>query len=172
MHHSFHPLYVDFCTYFNGNQDYFECHERLEEYWKEVAPGEKLHPLVGLIQLATGLYHWRRENFTGAARSLEKSLRNFHSNAESSFLAPFRIENLIHHIEDALINIKNERAFQSFDLPIEHKELQQLVQHQIAELPHESPQFLLHKHKLRDRSDVLEARAKKLEEKSKGSRPS
>ncbi|RKJ17377.1 DUF309 domain-containing protein, partial [Butyricicoccus sp. 1XD8-22] len=60
MHSLFHPLFVQYFTYFNGNKDYFECHEVLEEYWKILAPGDKKHPLVGYIQLATGMYHWRR----------------------------------------------------------------------------------------------------------------
>lgn len=164
LHHSFHPLYVDYCTYFNGNQDYFECHEVLEEYWKEVAPGEKLHPLVGLIQLATGLYHWRRENFAGAVRSLEKGIRNFHLNAQSPYLAPIHMELLLQHMEDALIKIKNEDTFHSFKLPIQQQDLQQLVEKQIGQLPNDSAIFLLHKHKLRDRSDILAARAQKLEQ--------
>ncbi|MER2115318.1 MAG: DUF309 domain-containing protein, partial [Solibacillus isronensis] len=41
MHPLFHPLFIDYCAYFNGNNDYFECHEVLEEYWKEIAPREK-----------------------------------------------------------------------------------------------------------------------------------
>ena len=34
MHPYHHPLFVNFIVYFNSNQDYFECHEVLEEYWK------------------------------------------------------------------------------------------------------------------------------------------
>ena len=31
----YNPLFVKFIVYFNENQDFFECHEVLEEYWKE-----------------------------------------------------------------------------------------------------------------------------------------
>lgn len=171
LHHSFHPLYVDFCTYFNGNQDYFECHEVLEEYWKEVAPGEKFHPLVGLIQLATGLYHWRRNNFTGAARSLDKSLRNLTLNSRSHFLETIHLEALIHQIKDALTKIYVKNVFQSFLLPIQHQELQLLVKEKILQLPNESAEYIVHKHRLRDRSEILAAREQRIETKSKGSRP-
>ena len=51
MHPLFHPLFVDYCAYFNGNEDYFECHEVLEEYWKEVAPGDK--------SCKSGLHAWQ-----------------------------------------------------------------------------------------------------------------
>ena len=30
--------YIEYLMYFHGNRDYFECHEVLEEYWKEVSP--------------------------------------------------------------------------------------------------------------------------------------
>ena len=86
MHPLLHPLFIDYCAYFNGNEDYFECHEVLEEYWKVVAPGEKLHPLVGYVQLATGMYHWRRENFDGAARILKKAIDNLETNEALEYL--------------------------------------------------------------------------------------
>lgn len=60
-------------------------HEVLEEYWKDIAPGDKNHPLVGYVQLATGLYHWRRGNFTGAVRILQKALANFQYNVGHAF---------------------------------------------------------------------------------------
>ena len=85
MHPLFHPLFIDYCAYFNGNEDYFECHEVLEEYWKEIAPKEKLHPLVGYVQLATSMYHWRRANFNGATRMMSKAVLNFEQNRESPF---------------------------------------------------------------------------------------
>ena len=30
---SYEPLYVAYLVYFNRDQDYFECHEVLEELW-------------------------------------------------------------------------------------------------------------------------------------------
>lgn len=31
----YEPLYIDYLIYFNRDQDYFECHEVLEELWLE-----------------------------------------------------------------------------------------------------------------------------------------
>ena len=62
MHPYHHPLFVNFIVYFNSNQDYFECHEVLEEYWKSIPDSDKDHPLTAYILLATGMYHWRRGN--------------------------------------------------------------------------------------------------------------
>ena len=77
MHPHHHPLFVNFIVYFNENQDYFECHEVLEEYWKSLPDGGKEHPLTAYILLATGMYHWRRGNPTGAIRTINKALKKF-----------------------------------------------------------------------------------------------
>ena len=72
MHPYHHPLFVNFIVYFNENQDYFECHEVLEEYWKSLPDGGKEHPLTAYILLATGMYHWRRGNTTGQSAPSRK----------------------------------------------------------------------------------------------------
>lgn len=53
---------------FNREQ-FFECHEVLEEAWLE-ASGEQRTFLQGLIQVAVAFYHLRRENLVGASRLL------------------------------------------------------------------------------------------------------
>ena len=156
-----HPLYIDYCTYFNGNRDYFECHEVLEEYWKEVAPRDKEHVLVGLVQLATGLYHWRRGNLNGSARILTKSLHNLQQNRSSAFLQPLDGRLLEKQIAESIEAIQQQKPFQPLKLAILDEALQQAVASKIAELPLIDEEFLLHKHMLRDRSEVLEAREAK-----------
>ena len=44
--------YIDFLVHFHGDRDWFECHERLEEYWKEHPDDPKSDTWVGLIQVA------------------------------------------------------------------------------------------------------------------------
>ena len=157
-----HPLYVDFYTYFNGNQDYFECHEVLEEYWKEIAPGDKEHVLVGLVQLATGMYHWRRSNFHGSARILTKSLHNIKKNVQSIFLKPINLPLLEKQIEHVIAQVEQHATFQSFKIDLIDSDFRRLVENRILEQPKSDEQFLLHKHMLRDRSEILEARAAKI----------
>ena len=72
--------YIEFLMYFHGNRDYFECHEVLEEYWKEVDPGNRSSHWVGLIQVAVGFYHYRRGNLAGALRTFHKAIKNIESN--------------------------------------------------------------------------------------------
>ena len=66
--------YIQFLTHFNGDRDYFECHEILEEYWKKSNDLKKDSIWVGFILLAVSRYHHRRGNFKGAKRTLEKAM--------------------------------------------------------------------------------------------------
>ncbi|WP_431029619.1 DUF309 domain-containing protein [Lysinibacillus sp. LZ02] len=162
-----HPLFVDYCTYFNGNHDYFECHEVLEEYWKDIAPGDKEHVLVGLVQLATGMYHWRRHNLNGATKILLKAQKNLITNKASAFLHPFHFLLLEQRISQSISQIKQGEPFQSFTLPLLDEAFERMIAEKIATLAKEDAHFLLHKHMLRDRSDILEARAQKIAKKRK-----
>lgn len=57
---------------FNG-EEYFECHEVLEDVWREqVDPERQL--TQGIIQIAVALYHARRDNFAGAEKLLMRGL--------------------------------------------------------------------------------------------------
>lgn len=161
MHPLFHPLFVDYCSYFNGNEDYFECHEVLEEYWKEIAPGEKQHPLVGYVQLATGLYHWRRGNFAGANRILQKAMVIFQKSDDSPFYEYIHKQDLLEHMQNSLLRIQHSQHFIAFQLPIVNDPLQLLVSQKMTSLPSLSTQYIMNKHMLRDRSDILAAREAK-----------
>ncbi|MBM7666472.1 putative metal-dependent hydrolase [Solibacillus kalamii] len=158
MHPLFHPLFIDYCAYFNGNNDYFECHEVLEEYWKEIAPKEKLHPLVGYVQLATGMYHWRRSNVTGAARIIEKAILNFELNRNSEFFEFIDLKQLLLIMKNQHRKIQKNEPFIHFKLPITDRQLQELVQQRIKTIPLMDSHFIFNKHMLRDRTEILEAR--------------
>lgn len=60
---SYEPLYVAYLVYFNRDQDYFECHEVLEELWLE---RDRDPRYKGLLQVAVGLFHFRNNNVRGA----------------------------------------------------------------------------------------------------------
>lgn len=71
--------YLAFISYFNVDQDYFECHEVMEELWLE----EGRHPLLqGLLQAAVGLHHWHNDNFTGAVKLMEAALAKLSAYAD------------------------------------------------------------------------------------------
>jgi len=66
------PRFVAFVDHFNGDQDYFECHEVMEELWLDNGRDPVLQ---GLLQAAVGLYHWRNDNRSGAVKLFMGALR-------------------------------------------------------------------------------------------------
>lgn len=168
MHQTFHENYIEFFTYFNGNEDYFECHEVFEELWKEIAPGEKQHVLVGFIQIATGLYHWRRGNITGAIRSIDKGIRLVEQSTPCPYTSPIDLADFLTKSKEALVAIENGQPFKPFKIFLLNEELEQRVAQKINALPSSDPHFIQNKHTLRDRSDVIAERAKQLALKKQG----
>ena len=158
MHPLLHPLFIDYLAYFNGNEDYFECHEVLEVYWKVIAPVEKVHRLVGYDQLATGMYHWRRENFDGAARILKKAIDNFETNAGSPFFEYIDFARLLRDMSTLYARIKSHESFSRINIPLTNAALKKATEEKIAATAPLDPQFILHKHMLRDRSEVIAER--------------
>lgn len=65
-------LYVAFLIYFNRDQDYFECHEVMEELWLAL---DKDPLYKGLLQVAVGLYHFRNGNVTGGRKMMDSAVR-------------------------------------------------------------------------------------------------
>lgn len=165
MHPLFHPLYIEYCTYFNGNRDYFECHEVLEDYWKQVAPGEKEHPLVGYIQIATGMYHWRRGNLRGASKMLANGYQILSTTTKTIFIEKINREALLYDVQNAINAIQLGASFEAFEIEITDEELSKAVAESFSDMPNLEADFIRNKHLLRDRTEVLEAREKSIETK-------
>lgn len=113
---SYEPLYVAFLIYFNRDQDYFECHEVLEELWLDL---DKDPLYKGLLQVAVGLYHFRNGNVIGG----RKMLRSAHQR-----LAPYpddtvgidlgKLRNEVAQYADALDSYTTH-PFEYYDLRID-----------------------------------------------------
>lgn len=62
---------------------FFECHDKLEEAWKEVKHEKKKDPgsdprrdfTHGIILLAVAFYHWRNKNSLGALRKYDDAVK-------------------------------------------------------------------------------------------------
>jgi predicted metal-dependent hydrolase len=65
-------LLTDAAGLFN-RKHYFECHELLEDTWRE-ALGEDKRFLQGLIMLSVAMYHVAAENYAGAVSLFDKGL--------------------------------------------------------------------------------------------------
>ena len=168
MHPYYHPLFLQFIVYFNDNQDYFECHEVLEEYWKEQENFSKDHPLTGYILMSTGLYHWRRGNIAGASRTLQKAITRFRQMPIQfgDYLEEVAVDEIIDNLENCLECIESGDDFYTFQLPISPELYVEAEKSKpsIALLPKNSAS-VIHKHIQRDRTEVILQR----EEKKKGS---
>lgn len=154
----YHPAFIQFLSYFNGNHDFFECHEILEDYWKEVAPRDKQHPLTGWIQLATGMYHWRRGNFRGASTILKKGCTTLQVSIHSPFLEKVDHNSLLKQLSEVRRAVEQQEVYRPFTILISDDELQSKVNQVIENLPQVEIHYIRNKHLLRDRSEVIKER--------------
>ena len=59
-----------------NRQEFYECHESLEEYWQGLAAEVPHRELIqGIIQIAVAFYHLRRNNVKGALKLLLRGSR-------------------------------------------------------------------------------------------------
>ena len=58
-----------------NQQDFFDCHETLEDLWRLDTSGER-ELIQGIIQIAVGYYHYLRENRVGALKLFEMCIRD------------------------------------------------------------------------------------------------
>lgn len=170
---TFPQEYIDYLVHFHGNRDYFECHEILEDYWKNVDIGNKESIWVGLIQLAVANYHHRRGNFNGASKTLQKSLQILTLNKEELRRLGIEFTLLVTQMNEQLIQIENNQDYQSMILPIHSKSLVKQCVNRSLELnmkwcseSETNDLQIVHRHAYRDRTSVMDERKKALERKT------
>lgn len=161
-----HPqAYIEYLFHFHCTRDYFECHEILEEYWKSTNKSEP--KWVGLIQVAVAMYHYRRNNLIGAARMLQTAINNIRTYPVDSL--ELDQDMLISQLQDTYERCQQGKPYADFNLPILDEQLLQVCK----ELAHKrgytwgeqsnlgNPE-LVEKHRLRDRTEIIEERKKQL----------
>jgi predicted metal-dependent hydrolase len=161
--------YIDFLVHFHCDRDYFECHEILEEYWKKIDPGNKDSIWVGLIQIAVSCYHHRRHNFNGAKKTLEHSIRILTNYMDQTVKLGLNGELLVKMLNKRLEVILKGETYTSFNFPINDQSLIQQC-HKFAKeegfywgsQSSTASEEIIHRHKLRDRTYVIEERIQAL----------
>lgn len=162
LHPTFHANFVQFLKEFNDTHDYFECHELLEDYWKEVSQAGKNHPLTAFILLSTSMYHWRRGNMTGAIKTMNGCIQRLQETFPSTYYETINYDKLMQDATHSINLMKEKNAFQQFTIELRNDQLQQLVQ--VVKRPaSDDLHFLTHKHMLRDRSEILIERERQKE---------
>jgi predicted metal-dependent hydrolase len=58
-----------------NDEEFFECHDVLEELWSETVGAERKF-LQGLIQASIALFHFGNENFGGAKKLYLSAIKN------------------------------------------------------------------------------------------------
>jgi uncharacterized protein len=160
------PL-IYYLVYFHSLRDYFECHEVLEEYWKE--DGKNNEVWVGLIQLAVAMYHHRRKNYLGAEKQLRNAIAIFDQEKLQLDTLGFDTEEFSRLLSKKSIEIKNRLPYSSLTLPITSNKVIEACIKTAKELGASwgeenviIGQGLIDKHKLRDRSAIIAEREKQL----------
>ncbi|WP_028610625.1 DUF309 domain-containing protein [Paenibacillus harenae] len=162
---NFPNSYVSYLVEFHASRDFFECHELLEEYWKEHPEDTRADVWVGLIQLAVALYHERRGNVRGALKMLKQA----EPRLSLPLLESLGIDrvNVVKQVSERIEALTGEHrpAYVDLNLRILDKDLMARCQAECEErgLQWESPSpmkdaSIIHRHKLRDRSEVIAAR--------------
>ena len=157
--------YIRYLAEYYGSRDFFECHEIMEEYWKEQAHDPIATCWLVLIRIPVALYHARRGNRGGALKLLAKAIGEIDG-------APFRELNIDGaELKTRLKELHRrwsesaEIVYEDLDLPIDDAALLEAAKAKSLSLGYgwgtgglDAPDAIVHRHKLRDRSDVVEAR--------------
>lgn len=157
--------YIQFLIQFHGHRDYFECHELLEEHWKEKEAGRRDKHWVGLIQLAVGLYHQRRGNYAGAEKVLLRSSGIIAEHSYSLQQLSIDTDELLNRIYLQLDQLLSDDPYSDLNIPLTDAGLVQHCQEECARLrlvwqnkSDMADKELIDRHTRRDRSDVIQER--------------
>jgi hypothetical protein len=160
--------YLDYLFEFHATRDYFECHEILEAYWKSLPEGDPERDVwVGLIQLAVALYHHRRGNAVGALKMFRGAAARLRPETLDRLGLDGRAVRELAAASARRLEAEGASAgYRAVNLPIRDGALLAELQARAVRLglawgaddPLE--EAIVRRHALRDRSDVIEARAR------------
>ena len=157
--------YVEYLVQFHAVRDYFECHEILEDYWKDHPDSPHRETWVMLIQLAVSLYHERRGNRAGAVKLMTGAISRF--NAEHMRQLGVDGERLLEMMQRRLDALRSgiDVPYIDLNLPIIDGQLMRRCEERAEELGRAfgqasdmTDEYLLNRHKLRDREAERQAR--------------
>lgn len=165
--------YIQYLVCFHGSRDYFECHEVLEEHWKKESKEKRKKYWVGLIQIAVALYHHRRGNFNGAIKLMKNAIRILQEEKSAIEALSLNHKELLALLIQRYSDLLNREQYTSIHLPIVSKKLIELCKDECERQNYKwgsvsdmNNDFVLHKHKLRDRSKIIAERESKIKKRS------
>jgi predicted metal-dependent hydrolase len=156
--------YIEYLVQFHATRDFFECHELLEEYWKEHTEDAGCELWVGMIQLAVAQYHERRGQRRGAQMMYVAALDKL-ARYDSSQLGLIH-DQLVTLLEDRIAACITYDEYADLSLPFADEQLLVVCREQAEargliweRASSEVDEDIIYRHSRRDRSDVIAARA-------------
>lgn len=164
--------YVHYLAEYYGSRDYFECHEIMEEYWKEHPKSEYKSSWLVLIRIPVCLYHARRGNWSGAIKLMGKAAQE--ADADQFDELGLDGAELVRRIRAAVHKWGVTGAiYEDIELPIRDTRLLEAAQQKCRELGYtwgihglEAGDQVIHRHRTRDRSEVVSTRAESAKRKA------
>lgn len=90
-----------------NQQQFFECHEVLEDLWRPLPIGPEKQFLQGLLQIGVGFHHLSNHNFTGARNKLQEGIAKLESAVANPcvYQPPIALEKFLITSQQALQSI-------------------------------------------------------------------
>lgn len=167
-HLKYPNAYLSYLVEFHGSRDYFECHEILEEFWKEVDPRNRTSHWVGLIQIAVSMYHYRRGNLIGATRTIKKAEAILSKHLTELTSLGVDAQKLLLLLNETARNIMNNQPYKSISFPFSDHNLSNQCKIICEKMGYNwlntgpFDEQIIHKHLLRDRTDIIKERQQQL----------
>ena len=160
----FPPEYIDYLAEYYGSRDYFECHEIMEEYWKEHPQSPYAICWLVLIRIPVALYHARRGNWPGAIKLMSKAAEE--ADAELFDKLGMDGQKLVNQISRTAEAWKSSSGgvYADIELPITDIRLLEAARNRCRQLGYtwgtpgmQAGDMVIHRHRTRDLSDVVTA---------------
>lgn len=151
---------LEFYYEFHHSRHYFLCHDILEEAWKDNQSFTKDDPVVSLILLATGCYHYRRHNYKGAYRSFRKA-KHVIDGVEDQELLGIDINAYLETLDHLIEASHQQKPYAPISLPLTETFQRLLMQKYPSFQNNMTPiedHYIVHHHLKRDRQPVVDAR--------------
>jgi predicted metal-dependent hydrolase len=167
--------YAEFLAEYHGSRDFFECHEIMEEYWKQQAGSRYEGCWLVFVRISVACYHARRGNWAGARKLMAKAAEEADPAKMSELgLDGERLAWLLANTSEQW-NHSDDPVYHDLDLPIADPRLTQEGIRICSDkgwrwgMPSaQADGFVIHKHLRRDRAQVVEKRRLSAEMKRRG----
>jgi len=128
--------WIQFLYHFNGTRDFYACHDFLEEWWFEIG-NPKNHEFVAFIQLAIGMYHFRRGKHKAGHDLLVKAKEKLLINEKSLNQYGVNLTLLFTDLDNVIAASKANQSYIDINILMKeelHAEVWQLCQENGCEL--------------------------------------